>query len=563
MFLGLSPYVGFLPRPINALFGYLRITASNFSVELILIIGLLAGVLFWEQRPLGSIGIVKPKLIDLPLGIATVIVILIADGIWRPIVRPLVGDPSAFNQMIRALPPTFGWAIVGSIVNALCEEFYWRGYATERVGEISRSLLVGGTVGLLADLYCHVGYWGFPYAVSLAAIQGTLTLLYLWRRSVVPGVIAHAFLDIPFYPALMTSYVIAGILMVVPSIFVPGSVYRWQAMRIFIFDEATALADLDLAIKKNSKDAEAHEWRSHIYFGALNRDKAAGNGVAAAADRKRAFDDLDLAVTLDPNNPDYYESRGWSYYLDGKYSAAVSDATRALSLDRNQSWTYHVRGAAYYALGDCGNALPDLKRYTDSAKNDILDSDAVNDLEDIAVCAISNHDLSLATIAVNEAVAGVQEHRLSPRSDPFVYRAIVENWKGEYQKEHDDLVRALAVDPNSSAALNDLADLLSNCPQAKYRDGKKAIEYAKRACELTSWRDPFEIETLAASYAESGDFTLAVKWETKAIALLTPPDRTNALLRLQLYQNHKPWRVAEHSPPTLKLSGGSTSATMR
>jgi len=57
----------------------------------------------------------------------------------------------------------------------------------------------------------------------------------------------------------------------------------------------------------------------------------------------------------------------------------------------------------------------------------------------------------------------------------------------------------------------------ATCPDEKYRDGKKAIEFAKRGCELTNWKDPFKLGTLAAGYAELGDITQAVRWQTQAI----------------------------------------------
>ena len=37
-------------------------------------------------------------------------------------------------------------------------------------------------------------------------------------------------------------------------------------------------------------------------------------------------------------------------------------------------------------------------------------------------------------------------------------------------------------------------------------DGKKAVDYAKKACELTDWKKPDYLATLSAAFAESGDF---------------------------------------------------------
>lgn len=41
------------------------------------------------------------------------------------------------------------------------------------------------------------------------------------------------------------------------------------------------------------------------------------------------------------------------------------------------------------------------------------------------------------------------------------------------------------------------------------------MEYATRACELSQWKKPNAIDTLAVAAADTGDFKTAVKWEAK------------------------------------------------
>lgn len=94
--------------------------------------------------------------------------------------------------------------------------------------------------------------------------------------------------------------------------------------------------------------------------------------------------------------------------------------------------------------------------------------------------------------------------------------------------------------------LEKLARLQATYPAAEFRDGPKAIENATKACELTDWKNANYVDTLAASYAEAGDFDSAVKWQKKAIELLTEDtsaeSRSDYESRLNLYQSGKPYR---------------------
>ncbi len=110
---------------------------------------------------------------------------------------------------------------------------------------------------------------------------------------------------------------------------------------------------------------------------------------------------------------------------------------------------------------------------------------------------------------------------------------------------------ALRLDPANAAAHNTLAAIMATWPEAKYRDGKRAVESATRACELTEWKVPECLSTLAAAYAEAGDFAAAVKWQLSAIELPRDQQRKDDYRsRLELYQARKPYREAPpaHAP---------------
>ena len=101
--------------------------------------------------------------------------------------------------------------------------------------------------------------------------------------------------------------------------------------------------------------------------------------------------------------------------------------------------------------------------------------------------------------------------------------------------------------PDFAQGYNDYAWLLATGTDDKFRDGKKAIELATKACELTEWKSAGFLDTLAAAYAEVGDFDSALKWQAEAIANADselPEVKEEIQSRLALYKDKKPYREA-------------------
>jgi len=71
--------------------------------------------------------------------------------------------------------------------------------------------------------------------------------------------------------------------------------------------------------------------------------------------------------------------------------------------------------------------------------------------------------------------------------------------------------------------LNGLSWLLATCGDPAIRDAARAVNLAKRAVEMTKGKDPNALDTLAAAYAEAGQFSAAVKAEQEAMDLLNDP----------------------------------------
>ena len=95
--------------------------------------------------------------------------------------------------------------------------------------------------------------------------------------------------------------------------------------------------------------------------------------------------------------------------------------------------------------------------------------------------------------------------------------------------------------------LNNLAWVLATSPDDELRDGKRAIELAKPACEVTEYKQAHILSTLAASYAESGDFDTAVEWSKKAVDVGAEKLKGQLTKELESYQGKS--RGARPTPP--------------
>ena len=87
-----------------------------------------------------------------------------------------------------------------------------------------------------------------------------------------------------------------------------------------------------------------------------------------------------------------------------------------------------------------------------------------------------------------------------------------------------------------------MAWIWATSSDAARRDGNQALAYATKACELSGWNNADFLSTLAAAYAECGNFQQALHWQKRALEFVGEKDTAKLRSRLELYQSGKAYR---------------------
>ena len=133
--------------------------------------------------------------------------------------------------------------------------------------------------------------------------------------------------------------------------------------------------------------------------------------------------------------------------------------------------------------------------------------------------------------------------------DPSFITALLlraKTWKRrfDFKMAIADYAEAIRLAPGDPLPRQELAWLLATCPEKAFRDGQRTVQEGTMACELSHWNDPECLDSLAAACADVGDYTSAVKWQSRAVELLPRDDKNRAVFRRRMfiYEAKHPYR---------------------
>jgi len=99
-------------------------------------------------------------------------------------------------------------------------------------------------------------------------------------------------------------------------------------------------------------------------------------------------------------------------------------------------------------------------------------------------------------------------------------RATIFEARLEYREAIADLKFVLKANPRHLQSLNHLAWIQATAKDKQFRDGEQAVRNALEAVELSEGKDVMILDTLAAAYAENGQFDKAEQTQLDAIKFL-------------------------------------------
>ncbi|MEC9092128.1 MAG: tetratricopeptide repeat protein [Planctomycetota bacterium] len=194
---------------------------------------------------------------------------------------------------------------------------------------------------------------------------------------------------------------------------------------------------------------------------------------------------------------------------------AVSHFTSMIS-DSPEAKNYHHRGIAWRERGEYQKAIRDIQF---AIKINEREASYYNSLGTVY------HRLNQFQEAKENYNKALQ---LSPNNIGFMNnRGIASRELGQYSEALQDFDEAIKLAPRYAYAYGSKAWLYATAKNPDFTDGKKAISFATRACELTKWKEDELLGTLAAAYGREGHYSQAQKWLKSAVAI--NPDKYQEL----------------------------------
>ncbi len=249
-----------------------------------------------------------------------------------------------------------------------------------------------------------------------------------------------------------------------------------------------------------------------------------------------ALADLNKALELDPSSIAALLLRSNVHLLKNDEAAAKKDVDAAFAIEPDLEQVIRARISVAIAQQKYAEAIADLGTLLREDPRDLglrLQLGALQQADKRPRQAIETYT-QLLDDQLNEAGQYMVHQRRAE-----AYLSI-----GMHKEAIADYEEAIKLKEDDSSLLNNYAWLLATSPEDSIRNAKRSIELGTKACELTEFKKAHILSTLAAGYAEAGEWDKAVEWSTKAVEAGSDEAETAEQLKKELesYKEKKPWR---------------------
>ncbi len=303
----------------------------------------------------------------------------------------------------------------------------------------------------------------------------------------------------------------------------------------------SVLAGIILAVLMISATIQTAHWRNSLSLwthalACTDRNDIAHNNMGealAAQDRfHEAIGHHEQALQINPNDPETHYNMGAAFVELGRLAEAVACDKQALRLRPDFAEAHNNLGIVLAMQGKPAEAI---EHYRQTLR---LRPDLPGVRNNLGLMLQAQGKLTEAIAVYRNAL------ELTPDS-PRIHVNIGNAWVGlgKFRRAIEHYRQTLRLSPDSLKANNNLAWLLATCPDAEIRDGKRAVELALRVNRLSGGTHSSFLDTLAAAYAEAGQYPEAVETARRALKAADAQGTEAGSLRkrLDLYRSGLPF----------------------
>jgi tetratricopeptide (TPR) repeat protein len=240
------------------------------------------------------------------------------------------------------------------------------------------------------------------------------------------------------------------------------------------------------------------------------------------------------ALTINPGFAEVHNNLGILLTKQGKTTEAFEHYRKAIELKPDRAEFYNNLGNLLATQGHTAEAVPLYQKAFE------VDPDNAKVHYDLANIAFVQGQWDEAIKHYQQALKGM------PDSVHAHYQlGLALERRGQTAAAMAQLQIVVELDPLHVTAMNNLAWLLATSWEPSLRDGRKAVELARKAVQLTSGLSPQILDTLAAAYAEAGRFPEAIQTARRALELSiaqnNKPLADVIQNQLKLFEAHSPY----------------------